>query len=945
MKANLRIASALMMIVVSLSAGGPAAAESNSLEAGSAAIFTAINFVPNIETIGIAVSGTGLSENAGLAYRQSGENSWHTGQPLMPTDDGRLVGSLFNLSASTLYEIKVLDGTATISGTVGTQPDQLSFTPSMILRVDDDALPGGDGSAAAPFRTIQEAVNHASPGTQVLVADGIYREAVTFPNSGSAGNWIQVKAEGNAAILDSADRLSGDIWTLYSGSHVWYTKISGSIAYLARGGNRFYQYDDKNGLMQAKGHGGITINEGWFYEAATGRLYVRSLDNPVNYTWRVPRLNHAFDIGARDWIWIEGFEIRFYGTTTNGCGVCTLNASHIVIRKNKIHNMQLGIFSNWNGTPSQGNDIRIEANEIYDPLVNEWPWASTKGSYMEGTGIIVRGHIGAIIRDNNVHNFFNGIYTGSSGALENSELAFDADIYNNYIHHVSDDGLEPEGACINQRFRNNTIDRSFIGISIAPVTQGPTWVLRNTFTNFTGRGIKFADDSDGIVLIYHNTGWSTVPNINGADLITSIHNVKMRNNIFQSAGYSFYEVPTGSTGNDWNHDNWYTTIASTGPHFKWENVNYYTISALCAASGMECNGYESHPGFTNPAGGDFTLLSSSPNVDRGVVIAGINDDYAGNAPDVGAYEFVSGSPPTVVSSVRADASPTNANSVKFIVTFSTSVTGVGTNAPFDDFALTVVGITGALISTVSGSGSIYTVTVNTGSGNGTIRLDVVDHDSIRDSNNYPLGGYGSGNGSFSSGQTYTVSKTIFFDVPETYWAWNYIERLYTAGITSGCGTNPLIYCPASIVTRDQMAVFLLRGEHGSSYLPPTATGIFQDVPANYWAADWIEQLAAEGITSGCSVNPKLYCPTSVVTRDQMAVFLLKAKHGSGYVPPKATGIFEDIPINYWAADWIEQLAAEGVTSGCSAGPMLYCPGTPVTRDQMAVFLVRNFNLP
>jgi hypothetical protein len=255
---------------------------------------------------------------------------------------------------------------------------------------------------------------------------------------------------------------------------------------------------------------------------------------------------------------------------------------------------------------------------------------------MEGTGIIIRGHIGAIVRDNNVHNFFNGIYTGSSGALENSELAFDADIYQNYIHRVSDDALEPEGACINQRFRNNTVDRSFIYISLAPVTQGPAWILRNTFTNFTGRGIKFADNSDGIVLIYHNTGWTSAPNINGADLITSIHNVVMRNNIFQSTGYSFAEVPTGSTANDWNNDNWYTTRGVTGPHFKWENVNFDTISALCAASDLECNGYESLPGFTNPMGGDFTLLLSSPNIDRGVVLPGINDNFSGNAPDVGA---------------------------------------------------------------------------------------------------------------------------------------------------------------------------------------------------------------------------------------------------------------------------------------------------------------------
>jgi hypothetical protein len=254
-------------------------------------------------------------------------------------------------------------------------------------------------------------------------------------------------------------------------------------------------------------------------------------------------------------------------------------------------------------------------------------------------------------------------------------------------------------------------------------------------------------------------------------------------------------------------------------------------------------------------------------------------------------------------------------------------------------------VTGASITNISGSGTTYTVTVNTGSGNGTIRLDVVDDDSIRDGSNNPLGGNGSGNGSYTSGQMYTISKYTFSDVPNTYWAWQYIEQLYTAGITSGCSTSPLMYCPSQTVTRDQMAVFLLRAKHGSGYLPPEATGVFQDVPTDYWAASWIEQLTVEGITSGCSVTPKLYCPSQTVTRDQMAVFLLRARHGSGYLPPEATGVFQDVPIDYWAASWIEQLTAEGITSGCSVTPKLYCSTTPVARDQMAVFLVRNFSLP
>ncbi|MBL8063179.1 MAG: PQQ-binding-like beta-propeller repeat protein [Anaerolineales bacterium] len=184
----------------------------------------------------------------------------------------------------------------------------------------------------------------------------------------------------------------------------------------------------------------------------------------------------------------------------------------------------------------------------------------------------------------------------------------------------------------------------------------------------------------------------------------------------------------------------------------------------------------------------------------------------------------------------------------------------------------------------------------------------------------------------------------FTDVPLTYWANSYIERLYNAGITGGCITSPsLMYCPDATVTRAQMAVFLLKGMHGSSFTPPAvgaSTG-FTDVAIDYWAAAWIKQLAAEGITGGCGAG--IYCPDSTVTRAQMAIFLLKAKHGSGYTPPNATGVFSDVPLGYWADKWIEQLAAEGITGGCGAG--VYCPDSAVTRAQMAVFLVKAFDLP
>jgi uncharacterized protein (DUF1800 family) len=170
-----------------------------------------------------------------------------------------------------------------------------------------------------------------------------------------------------------------------------------------------------------------------------------------------------------------------------------------------------------------------------------------------------------------------------------------------------------------------------------------------------------------------------------------------------------------------------------------------------------------------------------------------------------------------------------------------------------------------------------------------------------------------------------------------------VETIIRDGITSGCGGGN--YCPNSAVTRAQMAVFLLRAEHGSAYVPPGATGtIFGDVHQGDFAADWIEQLYAEGITGGClGGTPPSYCPSAAVTRGQMAVFLLKIYHGNGYAPPAATGVFGDVPTSSPLAPWIEELARLYVTTGC--GGSSYCPANSVTRGQMAVFLAKTFHRP
>jgi hypothetical protein len=183
----------------------------------------------------------------------------------------------------------------------------------------------------------------------------------------------------------------------------------------------------------------------------------------------------------------------------------------------------------------------------------------------------------------------------------------------------------------------------------------------------------------------------------------------------------------------------------------------------------------------------------------------------------------------------------------------------------------------------------------------------------------------------------------FTDVPMDNQFYKFIETIFHNGVTGGCGLGTE-YCPSGTTLRKQMAVFLLKGKLGSSYLPPDCTGtVFTDVPCTGGPFDpWIEDLADRGITGGCGGGN--YCPDNFVTRAQMAVFLLKSEQGSNYLPPDCTGmVFTDVPCTGGPFDpWIEDLAARNITGGCGGGA--YCPDGSTTRGQMAVFLTKTFGL-
>jgi hypothetical protein len=180
----------------------------------------------------------------------------------------------------------------------------------------------------------------------------------------------------------------------------------------------------------------------------------------------------------------------------------------------------------------------------------------------------------------------------------------------------------------------------------------------------------------------------------------------------------------------------------------------------------------------------------------------------------------------------------------------------------------------------------------------------------------------------------------FGDVPKTSPYYRFVETLLHRGVTGGCTSN--LYCPASATTREQMAAFVLLAKEGAGYVPVPCSppNLFADVPESSIFCDVIEELARRGVVGGC--GGASYCPTFAVSREQMAVFVLRTLDPKLDPPACGTPMFNDVPATNPFCRWIEELVRRRVVVGCAPG--LYCPTAPVTREQMAVFVSATFGL-
>jgi len=256
-----------------------------------------------------------------------------------------------------------------------------------------------------------------------------------------------------------------------------------------------------------------------------------------------------------------------------------------------------------------------------------------------------------------------------------------------------------------------------------------------------------------------------------------------------------------------------------------------------------------------------------------------------------------------------------------LVPFSRSFADAGGNSSFDIFT--------AFDCDWQAISSVPWVTVNgvdQGQGNRTIFFTVAQNAGPARTGTI-----------FIAGLTFQVFQGANFDdVDPGDLFYLEIGKISARGITVGCTATS--YCPEEVVTRQTMAAFIMRAL-GEFDPPDPGMQRFADVPPSNPFFRFIDRLAELNITLGCGGGN--YCPADPVNRQQMAALLLRAI-GEFDPPTPPQQRFADVtPANVFY-NFVDRLAVLGITQGCA--PNLYCPLDPVTRRQMAAFLVRTFDL-
>jgi hypothetical protein len=112
------------------------------------------------------------------------------------------------------------------------------------------------------------------------------------------------------------------------------------------------------------------------------------------------------------------------------------------------------------------------------------------------------------------------------------------------------------------------------------------------------------------------------------------------------------------------------------------------------------------------------------------------------------------------------------------------------------------------------------------------------------------------------------STATFSDVGVNKWSYRFVEAIVREGLTAGCGTNPLRFCPTDPVTKSQTAVFLVRGLGLDTAAFANDTPLFIDVSTSRPFFQFVQAAVKNNIMEGCNSN--MFCPGDNVLREEIA---------------------------------------------------------------------------
>ncbi|MDA0990904.1 MAG: right-handed parallel beta-helix repeat-containing protein, partial [Verrucomicrobia bacterium] len=518
---------------------------------------------------------------------------------------------------------------------------------------DDDNA----GTQAAPFKTLQRAVRRLQPGDTVFAMSGQYRESVymEFSAKGTAENPIVVSAApGQHPVLDSSLAVPRNYnkWQQVSAG-VWKATVPAGDAgagYVAEDGKRMYRYETLADLQADK----FENKRCWARDGET--LYVRPGDGrpPHVHAYNVAQHEYGFYLEGCRYVVLKGFEMRYYGSACvrlSGSGT-TGN----VIYGNDLHNSQQGMFLKTDTTDLNA----IWHNTIYEPGIRDFSWNSIKASgyARQGVNILYAGR-GTSVCYNDVHDWFDCIVALSWKRPNDLQLNRDMDVMYNRLWNVGDDALELDGGGVNMRVHGNRIRNAHTAISLAPVERGPVYATRNDGTYHTlFFKLSVGAPSEGWTYAYHNSGYSMATGNESTMLRFNDYSLPDKHRVFKNNAFigSEWSVHRGRSGEHELDYNCYFNTPSTGfRKFQWDQITYTSLASFQAASGQEMHGLYADPRFTSTpdldkfAGDEFPLhsdtsigdlhpLPDSPLIDAGGRVRGINNKFAGAAPDIGAFE-------------------------------------------------------------------------------------------------------------------------------------------------------------------------------------------------------------------------------------------------------------------------------------------------------------------